>query len=239
MNTWRRRAPWTCWLLVIVLSLSSMTCKGKSGTDKNGVPFAVRDDSAGLLLTWIDEHGDFNVAQSPSEVPESARSAVRVLDPERSDGTHRERIFVADLRAKGADGTYPVSVSTLDEFEKLAVLRRTKTGPTLSPTSTAPRPEATAPDEPGQPQPNSPPSVIIYGAEWCGPCHQAASFLKRRNVAFVEKDIEKDPEAQKEMRQKLNRAGLRGGSIPVLDVRGRILVGYSQSQVEEALGAKL
>ena len=53
---------------------------------------------------------------------------------------------------------------------------------------------------------------------------------------FIEKDIEKDPDAAQEMNGKLNRAGLRGGSIPVLDVRGRIFVGFDPQTVEEALG---
>ena len=33
------------------------------------------------------------------------------------------------------------------------------------------------------------PPVIIYGAEWCGPCHQAAAYLRQRGIQFVEKDI--------------------------------------------------
>jgi glutaredoxin len=81
--------------------------------------------------------------------------------------------------------------------------------------------------------------VIIYGASWCGPCHQAAAYLKQRGVAFVEHDIEKDSAAAREMQSKLAKAGRQGGSIPVLDVRGRILIGFDQRAVDQALGRAL
>jgi glutaredoxin len=79
--------------------------------------------------------------------------------------------------------------------------------------------------------------VVIYGAEWCGPCHQAAAFLARRGVAFVERNVETDRDAAREMRNKLDRAGLGGGGIPVIDVSGRILVGFNARQVDRALVA--
>ena len=41
------------------------------------------------------------------------------------------------------------------------------------------------------------------------------------------------------MQRKLNQAGLRGGSIPVLDVRGRILIGFDQRAVDQALATAL
>ena len=81
--------------------------------------------------------------------------------------------------------------------------------------------------------------MIIYGASWCGPCHQAAAYLKGRGIDFVEHDIEKDSSAAREMQGKLAKAGKHGGSIPVLDVRGRILVGFDQRAVDQALGTPL
>jgi hypothetical protein len=39
------------------------------------------------------------------------------------------------------------------------------------------------------------------------------------------------------MKSKLDRAGLRGASIPVIDVMGRVLVGFSPSSVDGALEA--
>jgi glutaredoxin len=81
--------------------------------------------------------------------------------------------------------------------------------------------------------------VVIYGAEWCGACHDAARYLRRKGIAYVEKDIETDPAAAKEMQQKLAKSGIRGGSIPVIDVRGKLMVGFNPGQLDAALGEAL
>jgi glutaredoxin len=83
------------------------------------------------------------------------------------------------------------------------------------------------------------PLVIIYGAEWCGACHEAARYLKKKGIAFIEKDVEKDDGAAREMQQKLAKNGLRGGSIPIIDVRGKVMVGFSAEAIDSALGQAL
>jgi glutaredoxin len=77
--------------------------------------------------------------------------------------------------------------------------------------------------------------VIIYGASWCGPCHEAADYLKARGVAYVLKDIEQTPGAEAEMRDKLARVNRRYDAIPVIDVGGQILVGFSPGALARAL----
>ena len=228
-------------------------CRKKGGdgasdaSSAEAVPITATDASEGLLLTWIDERGDFHVEQTPKDVPLVGRDAVRVVDPSRDDGTHPDRIFVADLRTALPDGTYTVRVSTKAEFDELAVQRRkgksgvleptdgAVAGPSLPPTGTAPGTGHGTPSG----DPSARPAVIIYGAEWCGPCHQAAAYLRSKNVPFVEKNIEADRAAGREMQEKLKKAGLYGGSIPVLDVRGKILIGFNARAVDEALGAAL
>jgi glutaredoxin len=81
--------------------------------------------------------------------------------------------------------------------------------------------------------------VVIYGAEWCSACHDAARYLRRKGVPYVEKDIEKDADAAREMQAKLTRNGLRAGSIPVIDVRGKVMVGFNAGEIDAALGAPL
>jgi hypothetical protein len=41
------------------------------------------------------------------------------------------------------------------------------------------------------------------------------------------------------MQAKLTKNGLRAGSIPVIDVRGHVFVGFSAPQIEGALGQPL
>jgi glutaredoxin len=81
--------------------------------------------------------------------------------------------------------------------------------------------------------------VILYGASWCGACHEAAAYMKKKGINFIEKDIEKDPNAEREMRSKLAKVGKNTASIPVLDVRGKILVGFNAQVLDQALGTPL
>lgn len=192
-----------------------------------GPPPIVSEASEGLLLTYLDERGDFHVVGKPSEVPEPARAVVRVMDPTRDEGSSGETVFVADLRRPTSDGTFTVRRMKRSELESLALGRR---GASSGPSGAASGRGA----ESSAPAAGSP-LVIIYGAEWCGPCHQAAAFLTQRGVPFAEKNIEEDREAAREMQTKLARAGIRGGSIPVLDVKGTVLVGFSPQAVDGAL----
>jgi len=232
-------------LLALLGLLALAGCRKKGGGEASADPAAtveVKDASEGLLLTWIDPKGDFQVVMRPVDVPLEGRDVVRVVDPTREDGTHADRVFVADMRVAGPSGLYPVKTMTRAEFEQVAVLRREKNGPTLA--SAAPPASDAPPSIPRQqpggsplpPQGDGRPLVIIYGADWCSACHDAAAYLTRKGIAYIEKNIETDQGAAREMQQKLAKNGLRGGSIPVLDVKGKVMVGFNPRTVDEALG---
>ncbi len=202
-------------------------------------PFTVREDSQGLLLTWIDEKGDFHVEQKVGDVPIVGRDAVRAVDPTREETSHGDVVYVADLRVANLDGTYPVHTMSREDFDALAVTRREKEGKATLASVGARDAGSGAASGASDNAVAGRPAVIVYGASWCSACHQAMAYMKKKGITFIEKDIEQDPEAANEMNSKLRRAGLRGGSIPVLDVRGRILVGFEPHAVEEALGSPI
>ncbi|MBL8919415.1 MAG: hypothetical protein JNJ54_11175 [Myxococcaceae bacterium] len=77
--------------------------------------------------------------------------------------------------------------------------------------------------------------VIIYVTSWCGYCRKAKALLTARKVFFTEKDIEKDPEASKELALKAAAAGVKPQGVPVLDVKGRLILGFDQGAIEEAI----
>lgn len=223
------------------LTTTTSGCKRKTEAvaEASAEPPVVRDLTDGLQLTWIDEKGEFHVEQRVADVPPAARDVVRVraLDP-AADAPSGDRVFIVDLRTAGGDGSYPVRTVPRAEFENVAVARRTKSGTAvLAPQAAG----SVAPSGAGTPGGDTAarPAVIIYGASWCGPCHQAAAYLKQKGIAFVEHDIEQDSSKAREMQSKLAKAGMRGGSIPVLDVRGRILVGFDARAVDQALGQAL
>jgi glutaredoxin len=240
------RSGWATLLLgsfVVATSAGAGGCKHHSAVvagDAGRSTPVVRADTEGLLLTWIDDKGDFHVETRVADVPLMGRDAVRVESENGDYGLDAELVFVVDLRQAGVDGAYPLRTMTRAQFEALAVARREKTGPTLA--SAAPLPPTVSAEVPAAGVPGKATSravVVIYGAEWCGACHDAARYLRHKGIAYVEKDVEKDPAASQEMRELLAKNGLRGGSIPVIDVRGKIMVGFSPPDIDAALGETL
>ncbi|HVR18318.1 MAG TPA: glutaredoxin domain-containing protein [Polyangiaceae bacterium] len=199
-------------------------------------PLSVKADTPNLLLTWIDPQGDFHVVQKPSEVPTEARKQVRVVAVDKEAGTG-ELVYVADLNETAPDGSYRLKTFTRAQWDELGASRRKARLEALAP-SAVPPPATSAPSGPGATKGGASNLVaVIYGASWCKPCHQAADYLKGRGVTVIQKDIEESEAAQAEMRQKLARAGRGGASIPVIDVMGQILIGYSPSALDRAIQA--
>jgi len=244
---------WFLLLLFVLPLLVAAACKDKqsppSGEDPTGAkptstelpPLEVKDDTPNLLLTWIDDKGDFHVVQKVQDVPEPGRGEVRVVSTTREEGTGK-LVYVADLTKKSPDGTYPVKVMARSEWdEKGASRRKARLEALAPPPSASAAPSALASGSAG-PAPTAPPKVpankvvaIIYGAEWCKPCHDAAAYLKQRGVTVIEKDVDADDAAQAEMQKKLERVKMPGASIPVIDVMGQILVGFSPRALEKAV----
>lgn len=189
----------------------------------------LRDDTPDLLLTYIDERGNFHTTQTPREIPESCRELVRVVVTSRDEGAATELLYVANLKEKNPDGSYAVRSMTRPQWEAAAARRR---APLLASDSKPP----SSPPSPASPSlPPQQGQVILYGASWCGPCHEAQAFLKAHGIPFQFHDIDTEDNARKEMNEKLDRARLRKGTIPVIDVKGRMLVGYSPNSLRAAL----
>ncbi len=75
-------------------------------------------------------------------------------------------------------------------------------------------------------------SVTLYGASWCPSCRQTRTWLEQKGIPYVDKDIDESMVARQTLRQ-LNPSG----TIPVIDVDGQILVGYSPPAIERAIRA--
>lgn len=209
----------------ILLGLAAVFVSAACGKKSLGTPTTVvRDDSKGLLFTWIDAKGELHVEESAPAVPFEGRDYVRVVDPTHDEGPN---FVIVDLRNTKPDGAYPVHYVTRADFESVAASRKKGSS----------SPVASNKGDGNRPGGGSTGAVIIYGASWCKPCHMAAAHFKRRGVPFVEKDIEEDRGAAQEMQRKLSAAGKRGGSIPVIDVRGKILLGFDSEAVDAALEA--
>jgi glutaredoxin len=179
--------------------------------------FEVRDGAEGLLLVWYDAEGQAHTARSRDEIPEAQRHPVRVdsLSVAPDKRLDPAFVYVADLRTPQADGQYSVRKVSRDALERAL----SRSAPS----------EAVA-------QARS--DVIIYGASWCGACRQAAGYLRKKGVPFVEKDIEKEPEARKEMLTKAQKQGVKTSGIPVIDVYGTLLGGFDPRRIDALLATK-
>ena len=196
-------------------------------------PLVLRDDSTGLTFSFITLDGGFQLAKRVADVPYEARDAVRVWSEVSGDGIAGPSVYVADLRNKQGDGSYKVEVQPRAQFEALATDRRDKAKKVVAP---QPTPSVAKVDPPPADVGKGKLKVIIYGADWCKPCHMAENYLKSKGIPFVHKDID-DPETNEEMRLKLQEAGIHSQSIPVLDVNGKLLVGFSEPELDRALKA--
>ncbi|MBN2191782.1 MAG: NrdH-redoxin [Polyangiaceae bacterium] len=194
-------------------------------------PFVLRDDTPALLLTWVDSQGEFHVAQRIADVPIEGRREVRVVQTTREAGTG-DLVYVADLAQKRADGTYHVATRTRAQWDEIGASRRQARMEALAP-SAAPTvgPSASA-------APSSALVVVVYGANWCKACKDAERYLKQRGAKVEHRDIERDALARAELDRKLKASNLPAtAQIPIIDVGGRLLVGFSPSALDGAIKA--
>ncbi|MBK8259452.1 MAG: NrdH-redoxin [Polyangiaceae bacterium] len=227
-------------LLVALMSLiGACGQKVDDGTQPTGTPslpaLTIQEDTPNMLLTWVDSHGDTHSALKPSEVPEEGKPLVRVVISDREEGT-RDPLYVVDLTKPGGGG-FAARAMARREWEGVIAKKREAYLGQFAPKTAVPNPTGGASTAPTTSSAQTAAGfvVVIYGAEWCKPCHQAADYLKSKGVPFVMKDVDEDRTAAAEMSAKLEKAGRRGGAIPVIDVKGQILVGYNRSELDRAV----
>ncbi len=75
--------------------------------------------------------------------------------------------------------------------------------------------------------------VTIYSTPFCVYCKMAKAFFKEKNVQFEEKDVATDVPARNDMLKKSGQMG-----VPVIDVDGKIVIGFDKPKLQELLGIK-
>ncbi|MFP4267762.1 MAG: glutaredoxin family protein [Spirochaetaceae bacterium] len=73
-------------------------------------------------------------------------------------------------------------------------------------------------------------AVVLYTTPSCGYCRKTKNYLRERKVKFTEYDVAKNQKKANEMVKKSGQMG-----VPVLDVNGKIIVGFNQPEIEKAL----
>lgn len=73
-------------------------------------------------------------------------------------------------------------------------------------------------------------SVIIYSTPSCSYCNLAKDYFRRNKIPYTEYNVATDTKKAEEMTRKSNQMG-----VPVIDINGKILVGFNKAQIERAL----
>ncbi|HEY2903839.1 MAG TPA: glutaredoxin family protein [Polyangia bacterium] len=196
------------------------------------------------LFTYVESDGQFSTTDKAEIVPEVSRRLVRVLDPSNpsAKNTGNGQVFVADLNQLLNSGKTQAKALSREAFET-AALAQLPAGQSSALAEHQPGAGATPPPplaghaDGGVPlAPGTKPVVTVYGTSWCGACRAARQYLSERKIPFADKDVEQDPVAARELADKAAKLGIPTDRVPVIEVRGRLLLGFDQARIEALLG---
>ena len=74
-------------------------------------------------------------------------------------------------------------------------------------------------------------NIKIYTTPTCVYCKMTKEFFKQNKVEYEEKDVATDAQARDEM---ITKSGQMG--VPVIEVDGKIIIGFDQPRLKEILG---
>ena len=193
------------------------------------------------LFTYAEPKGTFATTDKPESVPESVRAVVRVFDPSAPEKTPGGgQVYVTNLNDVLSKGRAPARPMSREAFETAALAAHPtgESSPLAAQTMRpAPIPAVDAgAAAPAPPTAGGPPVVTIYGTSWCGACRQARQYFAGRKIPFADKDIEKDADAARELAAKAAKMGIPTDRVPVIDVRGRLLLGFDRARIEMLMG---
>lgn len=185
-----------------------------------------------IELEYVDLHARHRTARGVGAVPVISRKVVRVTPPTRATGPGGDdgRVHVADLTQPDARGGYSTELMAGLDFEARALAA-------LPPGEASRVPLPTGMPAPGPIQEHQ--DVIVYGTSWCGACKEARELLAELHIEPVFVNVDIDPAGAEALAAKAARVGLIVDRVPVIDVHGRLLVGFEPSRLHTLLGESL
>lgn len=75
--------------------------------------------------------------------------------------------------------------------------------------------------------------IKIYSTPTCPWCKKAKAYLTEKGIAFESVDVSSDEKSQKEMIEKSGQMG-----VPVLDIDGKVVIGFDKEKIDELLNIK-
>lgn len=166
------------------------------------------------------------------------------------DGKVIETRGAWEVRGKLVRFTTPTGTLSSIRVEELDLeASRTETERRKAPPAPAPAPPPTAPKKPvlvltdadvkhvdpatvAAASTSATGDIILYTTDWCPVCKRAKSFFASLGVRFIEKDIEKSPEARQEYEAKSGETGIK---VPLIDIDGELSFGIDGPWLQAAL----
>jgi glutaredoxin 3 len=213
------------WLL-IGLTLSLAGCQDKDRgqakqTQLDAVSLAeikVSQDDTELVYQYYNQQGEPVVVTKAEDVPEDSRENVMVLfsGPRRAK-LPAKALVLADLTRTDDAGSHPFRLVNRYQFKPANYMKV----------------DALAPQgwEMGE-------GIQLFTAPGCGHCVKARKWLTKEGLKFVERDVSKDQSAGAQVVALGRAQGIPEqylSSVPILVVKGKVLVGFDPGQVKAAL----
>ncbi len=171
-----------------------------------------------LLFTYVDKEGVLRDVGTVDAVPEERRKQVMVRDLSKSPDELQSDtyLYVADL-TREEEGQIPYAVVSRYSLEKSLLDIDTVSVDDVGDGGVVEQ------------------KIVLYGTTWCGACAAARNWFEQKQIPFVDRDIEADPKAAKDMAIKAQRAGMDVRGVPVIDVRGALVLGFDPNRIERLL----
>lgn len=232
----------------LLVAAALLACKRPAPPAHEALPDALPEllvsRDAALLYTFAGQDGAFETVDKPDDVPPHARRLVRVVDPGQpaSEAAGAGLVYVVDLTELERRSPVAARPVARERFETQALAQLVPGASSALADAPAagsePADGATAAADPagaaGKPAAGSA-RVVLYGTSWCGACRSARAWFLQKGIPYVDKDIERDEAAAAELQEKAARLGVQADRVPVLDVAGRLMIGFDPGRVERIL----
>lgn len=73
--------------------------------------------------------------------------------------------------------------------------------------------------------------VLVFSTPTCTYCNLAKKYFREKGIKFTDIDVSRDQAAARDM---VRRSGQMG--VPVIDIGGRIIVGFDRPKINALLG---
>ena len=206
-------------LALVLVVISTLGCR------KREVPVdAMPTDPTAVIaidaeMFYVDTTGRVRTAHGLTAVPVGSRRAVAIEGPDGPGGA----VWIGDVSVPSPAGWTGWRAPRRElERRGLAAL---------------PPGRASRLDFP--PPADAPPAadgVVVYGTSWCAVCAEARAWLDARGVVYTAYDVDRDAAAAIAAADTLDALGVTADRVPVIDVAGRVVVGFDPTLLATILG---